>query len=112
MITLGTWRKLSDEDRNIMSWYMLVPIKQAIGRMQRNGNDCEVIFSDVAFCEAIINGEEQNNKNSIFYAWNELLEKYINDEVIKTLFGNFNESLKKLISDINRDYIDSDDYEY
>lgn len=112
VITLGTWRKLSDEDRNIMSWYMLVPIKQAIGRMQRNGNDCEVIFSDVAFCEAIINGEEQNVKNSIFYAWNELLEKYMNDEVIKTLFGNFNESLKKLISDINHDYIDSDDYEY
>lgn len=95
-----------------MSWYMMVPIKQAIGRMQRNGNNCEVIFSDVAYCEAVTNGQNQNNKNSVFYAWNELLEKNMNDEVIRALFGNFNESLKKLINDINYNYIDLGDYDY
>ena len=42
----------------------------------------------------------------------ELLEKNLNDEVINSLFGNFNNSLKNLIDDINNTYIDviNDDY--
>lgn len=106
VITLGYWKKLSDEEREIMSWFMMIPIKQAIGRMQRNGNDCEVVFCDAAFCEAVESGEEQNNKNSVFYAWHELLEKNMDNEVVKKLFNNFNSSLKKLIEDINCEYID------
>ena len=91
---------------------MLVPIKQAIGRMQRNGNSCEAVFCDLAYCEVIVESKKQNAKNSIFYAWHELLEKNLNDEVINSLFGNFNNSLKNLIDDINNTYIDviNDDY--
>ena len=112
IVSIGQWKKLSEEDREMMSWFMLVPIKQAIGRMQRNGNSCEAVFCDLAYCEAIVESKKQNAKNSIFYAWHELLEKNLNDEVINSLFGNFNNSLKNLIDDINNTYIDviNDDY--
>ncbi len=111
VISIGQWKKLSEKERDIMSWFMMIPIKQAIGRMQRNGNNCEVIFCDSAYCEAVVLGKEQDSKNSIFYAWHELLEKNMNNEVIKNLFGNFNNSLKNLIKDINNEYIMEDDYE-
>lgn len=110
IISIGHWKKLNEDDRDIMSWFMMVPIKQAIGRMQRNGNDCEVVFCDLAYCEAIVSGEEQNSKNSIFYAWNELLEKNMHDEVISNLFGNFNRALRNLLEEINCQYI-SEEYE-
>ena len=112
VISLQYWKKLNEDEREMMSWLMLIPIKQAIGRMQRNGNDCEVVFCDSAFCEAVESGEEQNNKNSIFYAWHELLEKNMDDEVVKQLFGNFNSSLKKLIEDIDCSNINVYEEEY
>ena len=105
ILSISYWSRLNDEDREIMSWFMLVPIKQAIGRMQRNGNDCEVFFCDEAFCIAIEKQEEQNEKNSIFYAWHSLLKKYIDNDVIKNLFGNFDDSLEELITGIDYKYI-------
>lgn len=105
ILSIGFWSRLSPEDRDIMAWFMLVPIKQAIGRMQRNGNDCEVFFCDEAFCTAIEKQEEQNEKNSIFYAWNSLLKNYMHNDVIRNLFGNFSNSLESLIKDINNKYI-------
>lgn len=79
---------------------MVVPIKQAIGRMQRNGNDCEVFFCDISFCNALTKCQVQNKENSIFYAWKEVLGAYIEDKVINTLYGNFYEALEKMIKDI------------
>ncbi|OOM78820.1 hypothetical protein [Clostridium sp. BL-8] len=105
ILSISYWSRLNSEDRDIMSWFMLVPIKQAIGRMQRNGNDCEVFFCDEAFCTAIEKQEEQNIKNSVFYAWNLLLKKHINNDVIRNLFGNFCDSLENLITDIDNKYI-------
>ena len=112
IISIGQWKKLDKNDRDMMSWFMMIPIKQAIGRMQRNGNSCEVVFCDLSYCEAIISGGGQNSKNSIFYAWYELLEKNMSDEVIQKLFGNFNNSLKELIEDINNNYINISDDEF
>lgn len=105
ILSISYWSRLSKDDRDIMSWFMLVPIKQAIGRMQRNGNDCEVFFCDEAFCTVIEKQEEQNEKNSVFYAWNSLLKKHINNDVIRNLFGNFSDSLENLITDIDNKYI-------
>lgn len=34
------WKTLGENERKIMSWFTLVPIKQAIGRLQRGGTDC------------------------------------------------------------------------
>ena len=105
ILSISYWSRLNEEDREIMSWFMLVPIKQAIGRMQRNGNDCDVFFCDEAFCTAIEKQEKQNVKNSVFYAWHSLLEKYMDNDVIKNLFGNFNNSISELIESIDSEYI-------
>lgn len=109
ILSISYWSRLKSEDRDIMSWFMLVPIKQAIGRMQRNGNDCEVFFCDEAFCTAIEKQEEQDEKNSVFYAWNSLLKKHMNNDVIKNLFGNFSDSLERLITDIDNNYINQEE---
>lgn len=33
------WKSLNEEDREIMTWFILIQMKQAIGRLQRNGNE-------------------------------------------------------------------------
>lgn len=100
ILEISYWAKLDPSEREIMSWFMIVPIKQAIGRMQRNGNDCEVFFCDISFCNALAKIQGQNVENSIFYAWREILRVYIDDKVINTLYGNFYEALEKMIDDI------------
>jgi len=100
ILEISYWAKLDASEREIMSWFMIVPIKQAIGRMQRNGNDCEVFFCDISFCNALTKCQVQNQENSIFYAWREVLRIYMEDKVINTLYGNFYEALEKMIKDI------------
>lgn len=110
ILEVSYWAKLDEVEREIMSWFMIVPIKQAIGRMQRNGNDCEVFFCDISFCNALSKSQIQNKENSIFYAWREILEKYMEDKVISALYGNFYEALDKMIKEIN-DKIYINDFE-
>lgn len=110
ILEISYWAKLDDLEREIMSWFMIVPIKQAIGRMQRNGNDCEVFFCDISFCNALESCEMQNKENSIFYAWREILKCYIDDKVINTLYGNFYKALEEMIENID-DQILINEYE-
>ena len=102
ILEISYWAKLDHSEREIMSWFMIVPIKQAIGRMQRNGNDCEVFFCDISFCNALANCQRQNKENSVFYSWREVLKVYMNDKVINTLYGNFYAALDKMIEDIEK----------
>lgn len=110
ILEVSYWAKLDDSEREIMSWFMIVQIKQAIGRMQRNGNDCEVFFCDISFCNARAKCQKQNQENSIFYAWREVLKYYIGDKVINTLYGNFYEALEEMIENIDSQ-IKIDEYE-
>lgn len=110
ILEVSYWAKLDASEREIMSWFMIVPIKQAIGRMQRNGNDCEVFFCDISFCNALVKCQNQNQENSIFYAWRDVLKVYMNDKVINTLYGNFYEALEGMIEDIENE-IDISGYE-
>lgn len=100
ILEISYWAKLDPSEREIMSWFMIVPIKQAIGRMQRNGNNCEVFFCDISFCNALGKSQSQNVENSIFYAWKEILRVHMDDKVINTLYGNFCKALEKMINDI------------
>lgn len=110
ILEISYWGKLDEDEREIMSWFMIVPIKQAIGRMQRNGNDCEVFFCDISFCNALAKSENQDENNSIFFAWYNVLKKYMDDEVIKALYGNFFIALEEMIENI-QSQIDSNKYE-
>lgn len=105
ILEISYWAKLDSSEREIMSWFMIVPIKQAIGRMQRNGNDCEVFFCDISFCNALEKYQYQNKENSIFYAWKEVLMLHMDNKVIKTLYGNFYEALERMVQDIENEII-------
>lgn len=47
------WKSLNEEDREIMTWFILIQMKQAIGRLQRNGNESFVFLCDSAFCDGL-----------------------------------------------------------
>lgn len=93
---MTTWKSLTSEQRDIMTWFILILMKQAIGRMQRNGNDCFVYLCDGAFCDAYGNEEEYTSVNSTIHAMENLLSGIINDEATEILYGNFYEAIKNM----------------
>lgn len=103
ILDMSYWKLLNSEEKEIMSWFMIVPIKQAIGRMQRNGNDCNVFFCDAAFSQSIMENEKVDIKNSILYSWYDILQNCIDNEVISHLYGKFFAGLEKMIDEINLD---------
>lgn len=111
IVDIGHWKKLNSKEREILSWLMIVPIKQAIGRMQRNGTDCNVFFCDIAFCHAISEKSEATAKNSVLNSWHEIISKYINDPVINELYGEFHKALDVLLKDMKEEYFEVDEEE-
>lgn len=103
ILEMTYWKKLNPSEKEIMSWFMIVPIKQAIGRMQRNGNDCRVFFCDAAFSYSMIENDKADLNNSILYTWFDMLSKYIDDEIINNLYGNFYIALETVINEINEE---------
>lgn len=100
ILNMRYWKGLTDEQREIMTWYMLVPIKQAIGRMQRNGNSCKVYFCDSAFCEDFRKGKALTSKNSTLHSFYEVLKKYEGNRVIDSLYHQFIVGLEEMIKEI------------
>lgn len=111
IVDIGYWKKLNSREREILSWLMIVPIKQAIGRMQRNGTDSHVFFCDVAFCNAILEKQEPTAINSVINSWYEIISKYKYDSVISELYGEFFKALEILLEDINEEYFKEDQWE-
>lgn len=103
ILEMSYWKQLNSKEKEIMSWFMIVPIKQAIGRMQRNGNDCNVFFCDLAFSQSIIENNKVDINNSILYGWFETLSECINDEVISNLYGQFYKGLEIMLDEINEE---------
>lgn len=104
ILEMSYWKQLNSEEKEIMSWFMIVPIKQAIGRMQRNGNDCNVFFCDLAFSMSVIENNKVDINNSILYSWKETLSKCINDDVISSLYGQFYNALGNMIDEIEEEF--------
>lgn len=111
IVDIGFWKKLNSREREILSWLMIVPIKQAIGRMQRNGTDCNVFFCDAAFCNAILEKQESTAINSVINSWYEMISKYKDDPVINDLYGEFHNALGILLQDIKEEYFEDDQWE-
>ncbi len=103
ILEMSYWKQLDSKEKEIMSWFMIVPIKQAIGRMQRNGNDCNVFFCDLAFSQSVIENNKVDRNNSILYSWYEILSECINDEVISNLYGKFYKALELMLDEINEE---------
>lgn len=101
---MTTWNSLSDPQRDILSWYMMVQIKQAIGRMQRNGNDCAVYFCDIAFCDAVADNKKPSEVNSTLHSFLNLLDRIMVNNTLKILYGNFAEALREMLKEIDNEY--------
>lgn len=112
ILNMSYWKSLTDNQREMMTWFMLVPIKQAIGRMQRNGNSCTVYFCDNAFCDAYGTNEEMTAHNSTLYSFYEVLDKYKGNHVIDSLYSGFYNGLKEMIDRINEQRIEYEMEEY
>lgn len=101
ILNMRYWKGLTDKQREIMTWFMLIPMKQAIGRMQRNGNDCKVYFCDSAFCDGYGSVKEINSVNSTLHSFYDVLGKYKGNRVLDSLYHQFYEGLGKMIREID-----------
>lgn len=91
------WKLLDPDQRAILSWYTYIPIKQTVGRMQRNGCSCRVFYSDASFAN---NDALLSEDTSMLKAWeNNLLQTM--DHTGKLLYGNYLEGLSKAIADFD-----------
>lgn len=110
-LQIGTWKGLSKDHRKILAWHMLIPIYQAIGRMRRNGNDCEVYWIDSAFCDAYKEGSFQTEGNSILLTWYNLLHQEMHKRSIQVLYGKLYKSVGEAIQRIDEQVEEMESYE-
>lgn len=97
------WKHLEEEQRSILSWFTFIPVKQAVGRMQRNGCSCRVFYCDGSF--ASNKNEKLTTQSSMLKSWEENL-KSINSKTGRLLYGKFLDGLTNAIEkyeNINED---------
>lgn len=90
------WKHLDSDQRAILSWYTFIPIKQAVGRMQRNGCSCRVFYCDGSFANDIEG--KLTNETSMLKAWESNLID-VNEGTGKMLYGRYLTGLTKAIND-------------
>ena len=102
---MGTWEELTEEQRLQVSSDALIPIKQMIGRTQRNRNATTVYFLDGSFCTF-----EQRSSlgtdggTSMFDYWIRELKKLTEESyAAKALYGEFYTSLKSMIQEFKKE---------
>ncbi len=100
------WKHLDPDQRAILAWYTFIPVKQAVGRMQRNGCDCRVFYCDASF----INDLDGNLtvKSSMLEAWKNNLND-ANSSIGQMLYGQYLYGLSKAIVDFEHINIDVDE---
>lgn len=90
------WKSLDSDQRTILSWYTFIPIKQTVGRMQRNGSSCRVFYCDGSF----INDADGKlyTENSMLKAWEEILRE-VDKETGQLLYGEYLSGLANAIKE-------------
>lgn len=98
---LGFWNDLTEQEKLWISADALVPIKQMIGRTQRNQNSTDVYFCDGAFCPRDNKDFIGTSKgDSMFDCWLRSLENIINQHPFgKSLFEEFYRALKEMVNE-------------
>lgn len=95
------WKSLDDEFRMILSWFTLIPIKQAIGRLQRGGTSCRVFYCDGSFAPELQDFEEITAKNSMLKSWYDILNEHKDSIFIRELYGKFLNGLESMIEELS-----------
>ncbi|MCX2952830.1 hypothetical protein [Lentzea sp. NEAU-D7] len=70
-----TWRDLGD-DRESVTWDLLVVIWQVIGRLVRGGVPARVVFVDAAFAPELAHGREDTAETSLLVSMHSVLDRY------------------------------------
>lgn len=105
VINITYWKSLNEEDREIMTWFILIQMKQAIGRLQRNGNESFVFLCDSAFCDVLQKQEtEPNPSTSTIHSMEFLLKSIMEDKATKILYQNFYEAICEMNREVERIY--------
>jgi len=100
------WKHLDDEQRAILAWYTFIPVKQAVGRMQRNGCDSRVFYCDDSFVNA--QNKELTSKVSMLKVWEDILSE-VTSGTGKMLYGQYLDGLSKAIADFENMTIDTEE---
>ncbi|MBZ9533268.1 hypothetical protein KGR20_03225 [Cytobacillus oceanisediminis] len=87
------WSILSEKEREILSWYIFVPVWQMIGRLLRGGKDANIYYCDAKFHEKVKGG------HSLLEYWQKLMHKYDHEAVFQALYGPFIKSIDDVIQE-------------
>ncbi|MEU0237351.1 hypothetical protein ABZ234_06630 [Nocardiopsis sp. NPDC006198] len=72
-----SWQGLSTDDREYLTWDLLVVLWQVIGRLTRGGVDARVHFVDAAFAPRLASGSRQDtSRTSLLVSMREVLDPY------------------------------------
>ena len=99
--------RLTNEERMILGWYTLISVKQAIGRMQRNGNSCRVFYCDASFAGKFSAG--LSSDSSLLKTWEELLCRD-KSEVSEALYSSFSRGLTRAINTFNEAFCKEEEF--
>jgi len=93
------WTSLSYEDKEILTWFVMVNIRQMVGRLQRGQTDVNVFFVDAAFAReyALDSGKADTAQNSILKIMEQILEReWENNTAKEILYGDWLRALKNI----------------
>lgn len=109
IVNIRYWKNLDANQRLAMSWYMLIPLMQAIDRARRNGNSCLVYFCDYAFHPILDTLEPPSKINSPLYSMQDILKSCIKNEVLKDLYNDFYQAFSFMIEEIQEQYFSEEE---
>jgi len=84
------WAILNKEERKALSWFILIPVWQMIGRLVRGGREARVFYVDDKF------GSSTFKSPSLLEHWQQMLVQNKYNIVLKTLYHPFMSSLPDL----------------
>ena len=102
---MGTWDELTEEQRMNVSADAFAPIKQMIGRTQRNRNATKVYYLDGSFCRFDQRrGLGTDQGSSMFDYWLRSLRTLTEKNyAAKALYGEFLRSLEEMVENFKKE---------
>ena len=85
------WSALNKQERDALSWYLMIPIWQMIGRLIRRGKSARVYYCDGSF-----HNKHPNDVTLLEY-WQKKLNIYKEDAVMMELYGPFITGIEQVI---------------
>ncbi|MDH2879772.1 hypothetical protein [Bacillus cytotoxicus] len=84
------WAVLTPKEREVLSWFIFIPVWQMIGRLLRGGKNARVYYCDGSF------HNKNSNVPSLLEFWRMKMQKYKDDETFMALYGPFVTSIENM----------------